>query len=1095
MKVSRRGVGMKKTALLKTAVKAATLLATLGLVLSGCTKKTPYEALKNKEDDEAKSTIIATNSKQSDEFLYVASTANSSRSSDVARPYWQGEEKIVRFQFTEKSLDVVEVEKENRFSQNTTNSKLVMSIPVEHIQYSCATDVFGECTNKEEKNTEVHWSKRSKFKADFSGIKVTEVSMLPVELENLFSKGCYSSTADKLLGYEMKADKINILMEKTFTANVDCVSSIDKLSDLTFSQVYHYSFAKLSKIASADFKPVLYPTTDENTFGFFTTEFTNLDIDNNSTEKDKVVLMNHWNPKRKVITYYLSPEFAKAGNEQIKNATELSVQRINASLVKAGVDLKIDLKQGDGSQLPGDITNSMIVLVEDPSAAGVLGYGPSVANPKTGEILSARTVMYKGILETYIKYTYEEIRRGELAKLENAENKKIISLAAPSYLIRPVQTVQTDKANKSASQVVASRPKNPTSPSHSVVVAKNKEAIVKSLRNYTQNAKLIKKDSLLESEKHCYFTTEAISVDKKVSADVLEVMGDDLTAWEDLSTAQKKQVLDILMPVAWIPTLVHELGHNLGLRHNFSGSEDKANYFSKDELAASGVEHDIPYSSVMDYGASELNLLPTMGNYDIAALRYGYNRQVETINGDIMQLTSSLEKFKTASTTAQVALKDYMYCTDENVGANAGCKRFDAGTSYAEIAQHLVKDYEEKYYLRNFRNQRLNFSLMSDLAYANRIAYTFDNLRTFFEVRERLKNEFSLSDSDPAWTEVEWLKDLNDAVAISGNFFIKVLTTPELTCAVAPAATPNQIQFLIPIDGLSKSSANCYEAQLNPAFTVVGQFGKSFQSRKSALSTNAYIDQIDVRGTWIDKVLAAKYLFARKTGAFNFDKFTDNYTDLPEFKEKLMDLSLQIALNKVATEVTVRDESGMPLISGVVNVDTFKTHTIPELVSPYISTALGVPVSASYFTETYLKTIRTESTSTLDSKLKGLEMSNLVSVLKYEQSTSISEDALKSSLQFVIGHTKYLANPVKNQMAAILIQNAPVGQAIDGLSFEDLAQIIEAREKGEQQPQGPGITAAQTAAWTLDINLLKQHLNLGLTFEEIQELIQIMPAS
>ncbi len=1090
---------MKKTTLLKATVKAAgksfALLATLGLILTGCTKKTPYEGLKNKEEDEVKATIMSANSKQSDEYLYVASTANSSRSSDVARPYWQGEEKIVKFQFTDKTLDVIEIEKENRFAQNSTNSKLVLTIPVEHIEYSCAKNSSGECTNKEEKNIEIHWSKRSKFKADFSGIKVTEKSMLPIELENLFNQGCYAPTADKLIGYEMKADKINILMEKTFTINVNCANAIEKLSDLTISQVYHYSFAKISKLASADFKPVLYPQTDENTFGFFTTEYTKLDIDNNSTEKDKVVLMNHWNPNRKVITYYLSPEFAKTGNAQIKNATELSVQRINDSLTKAGVDLRIDLKQGDGSQLSGDITNSMIVLVEDPSAAGVLGYGPSVANPRTGEILSGRVVMYKGILETYIKYTYEEIRRGELAKLENAATKKLIPISAASYLIRPIQTAAAEKAAKPAGQA-AVKSKGPALPSQSsAVLAKGKDAIVKSLRNYTQNVKAIKKDNVLESGKDCYFTTEAISVDKKVSADVIEVMGDDLTAWEDLSTGEKKQVLDILMPVAWIPTLVHELGHNLGLRHNFSGSEDKANYFSKEELAVSGVEHDIPYSSVMDYGASELNLLPTMGNYDVAALRYGYNRQVETNKGEIVQLTSSLESFKAASATAKTELKDYMYCTDENVGANAGCKRFDAGTSYVEIAQHLIKDYEEKYYLRNFRNQRLSFSLMSDLTYADRISYTFDNLRTFFEVRERLKNEFNLVDSAPEWSEIAWLKDLNDAVTISGDFFIKVLTTPELTCAVAQATTPDQIQFLIPIDGLSKRSANCYEAEINPAYTVVGQFGKSFQSRKSALSTNAYIDQIDVRGTWIDKVLAAKYIFARKTGSFNFDKYADNYTDIPEFKEKLIKASNEIALNKATTEVTVRDESGMPLISGVVNVDTFKTHVIPELVSPYISKAMGVPTTESYFTESYLKTIRDDMLSVPSAALKSREMVDLFTVRQLSDLSTIDQSTLKSALQIDIGNKKYLANVEKNQLAAVLIQTAHVGAVVGSLEIQEILDVIAAREKGEVAPQGPKMNEALMAAWTLDINLLKQFVDLGLTYEELQELIQIMPAS
>ena len=99
MKVSGTGEGMKKSTLLKTTVRAATLLATLGLVFTGCTKKTPYESLKEKEEVTQKAILIPMDKGVSEEFLYTASTANSSRSSDVARPYWQGEEKIVKFVF------------------------------------------------------------------------------------------------------------------------------------------------------------------------------------------------------------------------------------------------------------------------------------------------------------------------------------------------------------------------------------------------------------------------------------------------------------------------------------------------------------------------------------------------------------------------------------------------------------------------------------------------------------------------------------------------------------------------------------------------------------------------------------------------------------------------------------------------------------------------------------------------------------------------------------------------------------------------------------------------------------------------------------
>ena len=43
------------------------------------------------------------------------------------------------------------------------------------------------------------------------------------------------------------------------------------------------------------------------------------------------------------------------------------------------------------------------------------------------------------------------------------------------------------------------------------------------------------------------------------------------------------------------------------------------------------------YSSIMDYGASELNDA-VLGKYDIAALRYGYANEIEMKNGSIQKV-------------------------------------------------------------------------------------------------------------------------------------------------------------------------------------------------------------------------------------------------------------------------------------------------------------------------------------------------------------------------------------------------------------------------------------------------------------------------
>lgn len=84
--------------------------------------------------------------------------------------------------------------------------------------------------------------------------------------------------------------------------------------------------------------------------------------------------------------------------------------------------------------------------------------------------------------------------------------------------------------------------------------------------------------------------------------------------------------------------LVHELGHNLGLRHNFSGSTDHA-ALAPDQTA----------TTVMDYVIA----MSLPGPYDRDAIRYGY--------GD-GPLSSA-----------------YTVCTDEGVWLSPGCARWDLG--------------------------------------------------------------------------------------------------------------------------------------------------------------------------------------------------------------------------------------------------------------------------------------------------------------------------------------------------------------------------------------------------------------------------------
>ena len=84
--------------------------------------------------------------------------------------------------------------------------------------------------------------------------------------------------------------------------------------------------------------------------------------------------------------------------------------------------------------------------------------------------------------------------------------------------------------------------------------------------------------------------------------------------------------------------LIHEIGHNVGLRHNFKGSIDREHF-----------PEGTPSTTVMDYVVG----MGKPGLYDRDAVRYGYG--------------------------AGAAEGGFLYCTDEDVALDPGCAQWDLG--------------------------------------------------------------------------------------------------------------------------------------------------------------------------------------------------------------------------------------------------------------------------------------------------------------------------------------------------------------------------------------------------------------------------------
>ncbi|MCB9555329.1 MAG: zinc-dependent metalloprotease [Deltaproteobacteria bacterium] len=115
----------------------------------------------------------------------------------------------------------------------------------------------------------------------------------------------------------------------------------------------------------------------------------------------------------------------------------------------------------------------------------------------------------------------------------------------------------------------------------------------------------------------------------------------------ELKDKPTAETYNIIRTAIYTAVLTHEVGHSLGLMHNFGGSDDALNYHDEywkirddgtvgprltdpiTEAEKNAKIYNYAYSSVMDYAGRYTIDGKGLGKYDRAALMYGYAQKVE----------------------------------------------------------------------------------------------------------------------------------------------------------------------------------------------------------------------------------------------------------------------------------------------------------------------------------------------------------------------------------------------------------------------------------------------------------------------------------
>lgn len=328
-------------------------------------------------------------------------------------------------------------------------------------------------------------------------------------------------------------------------------------------------------------------------------------------------------------------------------------------------------------------------------------------------------------------------------------------------------------------------------------------------------------------------------------------------------------------------TLSHELGHSLGLTHNFKGSYDKANFEFPSEK--SGRE----YSSIMDYKPASHTDYRKPGPYDVHALRAAYTGLIEVAeavkkaakseNGSKVLVIKTpenqsvkitlpqgqfvrLEDLKTilvpersksdgtrvksfwdlnAQMLARFPLLAHGFCTDIDVGGDPTCQRWDAGTTPQEVAAFHIDEYRAMYPVLNARNARINGVGFG--SYFSRIMMSEYTLRSFLD-----EAMFRLVQGAP---QQEWIPFA--LAAWSGmNQLLETVATPTANLAVFDENRFSVQEIEVEDKDGKKSKKN-----------ILTERKALKDLRVPGLET-----AVETRGIEIDKILALQFLTLQSLG-------------------------------------------------------------------------------------------------------------------------------------------------------------------------------------------------------------------------------------
>lgn len=532
---------------------------------------------------------------------------------------------------------------------------------------------------------------------------------------------------------------------KVFPANVELAFEIVGLGGRL--QTLHYSFSEVPK-ATSGFKP---RKADERV-GYFTTSFS--DLSRYEDEDTRVRYINRWHLEKRDPKLKLSPPkepirfyVEHTAPVRYRRWIKAGIDYWNKSFEKIGIVDAIVVEYQDAvsgihmEKDPEDVRYNFVRWLNNDIGTAI---GPSRVHPSTGQILDADIILTDGWIRhfnfNYVdlmpKLAMEGISAETLAwlgtrpnwdprvRMGAPENVHALSAKYARQAARPMagfQMAQTDPsllgddefdglighvsqkngmcmaANGRSMDLALARMNWALSLHADIEAEKKKKDEEKKKKAEAEAAKKddAKSDDAKKDDDSKNKEDESADENEDKKKDAGEKDDAEGEEEDDVAKDDETELLDG-MPEWFVGPLLadlvaHEVGHTLGLRHNFKASS----LLTMDEINSEEVKGKKTFtSSVMDYTPINYRYdsgkvqgdyaMIDIGPYDFWAIEYGYTLNDASLPGILKRCSEP----------------ELQYATDEDTsGPDPYARRYDFGKDplkYATEQMKLVELYRER---------------------------------------------------------------------------------------------------------------------------------------------------------------------------------------------------------------------------------------------------------------------------------------------------------------------------------------------------------------------------------------------------------------